>query len=199
MNFLKKIFGNTSKITIASSSEEIKRQKISELPKIYLHLEGTKFPIFTSKELFYNECQSSGQAAMYVPFSEFSSANAYCCQNLMKNRETLRLLCASCLVEMSGSFLLRLLGFQGKIIAFTNIEQKHGTGLSDICPYCDSNESILLWNPPQYGEITDKDIEAIRKLWQYRFKKKSKQVIMLDVQIVLRKFWRVMAIILVLR
>lgn len=36
------------------------------------------------------------------------------------------------------------------------------------CPYCGSEEGVLVWDHPNYGELTDHDLDAIRDLWRFR-------------------------------
>ena len=136
-----------------------------------LFLEGTKFPVFQTEQTFFNECRESGQAAMVLPFAQFWSV----CGRGYKAKAIsggMRLLCSRCFVDMPMSFQMTLPGGMNSenITAF-------GEGLpSNLfdsskaakCPYCGVDSGILLWDAPNYGEITEEDMQALRELWEFR-------------------------------
>lgn len=137
-----------------------------------LNLEGTRFLLFTAEAGFFDKCRQSGQAALVLPFADYWPTSSRGYQAKATGGGT-RLLCGSCLVDMAMSFQMSLPGGMmggGGMIAI-------GEGLpgnlfdaakAARCPHCGSDSGILLWDHPNYGEITEHDMEALRELWHFR-------------------------------
>jgi hypothetical protein len=137
-----------------------------------LNLEGTLFPLFTKEAPFFAECKTSGQAALSIPFSEYYPVSRRAYEAKAIGGGT-RLLCRRCVIDMSMSFQLCLPGGgmdAGHIVAIGEglPENLFDAAESAQCPYCGSNQGILLWDHPNYGDITDGDMEAMRALWGFR-------------------------------
>lgn len=139
--------------------------------KRLLVLEGTQFHLFAEETVFFDKCRQSGQAALVIPFAEFWPVSGRGYEGKAIDGGT-RLLCASCLINMAMSFQMSLPGgmMGGGMIAI-------GEGLPSnlfvaakaaVCPQCGSKNGILLWDHPNYGEITEQDMEALRELWHFR-------------------------------
>jgi len=118
----------------------------------YLILEGTQFSVVNTEQLFFDECHNSGQAAMIFPFTEYSSVIERGYQANAFDHRT-RLLCARCFVDIPMSFEMSLMERSSKAAK---------------CPYCRSDLCILLWDCPEYGEITEQDMQALREMWRSR-------------------------------
>ncbi len=157
----------------SQTAKDIVNQQSREQKNQVLILEGTRFPLFTAEASFFDECRKSGQAALLLPFTEFWPINGRGRQAKAINKGT-RLLCSSCLVDMAMSFEFSLpggmMGMSGGMIAV-------GEGLpgnlfsaakAAKCPYCGTNLGIILIDHPNYGEITEQDLAALRDLWRYR-------------------------------
>ena len=145
-----------------------------------LDLEGTRFPLFTEKDAFFQECREPGQAALTTRFADYQDllvsmvgAGGGVIRGSRLIRST-RLLCASCLMDMPGSFVIGLPGgpmgaFRGaKIVVGESPSNLGSSAEAAKCPYCGSAEAILLYDRPDYGDITEKDVEALRELWRFR-------------------------------
>lgn len=127
-----------------------------------LSLEGTRFPLFTEETAFFEECQNSGQAALVLPFADFWEVLSRGIARAKAINADYRLLCSSCLVDMPGSFQMSLPGGP------TGGSISGGASKSVKCRSCHSKTGILLRDHPDYGDITDVDMEALRNLWQFR-------------------------------
>jgi hypothetical protein len=144
-------------------------------PKMKLILEGTQFSLFTNEAEFINECKSTGLAALVLPFAKFWDVYG---RGLRAKAMTgsARLLCNSCVVDMAESFKLNLPGGLGNIVSGTvAVGEKLPSNLfaaakAAKCPHCGSSNGILVFDSPDYGEITEQDMEAMRELWQFRSK-----------------------------
>lgn len=123
--------------------------------KQVLTFEGTQFPLFTNESLFFDQCKKSNQAALNLPFAMFWNITSRGQNKFKAITGATRLLCSSCLLEMKKSFPMSLPG------GFME------TANSAKCPHCSSNNGILLWDHPDYGKITEQDMEALRDLWQF--------------------------------
>lgn len=139
--------------------------------KIFL-LEGTAFPLFSLEDEFFASCQTLGQGAFKMPFIEFWPVTQRGYEIKAIGGGT-RLLCAGCFANMPFSFQMSLP--QGGGYAKTTIAFGEGlpANLSERakeakCPWCASQNGILLWDYAPYGEVTDQDMVALRELWQQR-------------------------------
>lgn len=136
----------------------------------HFSLEGTDFPLFNQEEPFFESCRTAGQGALVMKFRDFWEVGRRGSQ-CKAIGGGMRLLCAKCCAEMPFSFQMGLPGgFGGSMIAF-------GEGLpgnlgesakAAACPWCHSVHGILLWDYAPLGEITERDLAALRELWKQR-------------------------------
>lgn len=152
---------------------EVPQTEPQRRKKWVLSFEGTRFPIFTRETEFIEECQRSGLAALFLSFTEFWLVYGRA-QQVEAIRGGIRLLCSTCLVEMADSFRINLPGGLGSILGSIIAV---GAGLpSNLpeaakaakCPYCASADGLLLCDNPNYGNITEQDMQALRELWRFR-------------------------------
>jgi hypothetical protein len=148
-------------------------QPEQKFKKMDLSLEGTLFPLFTNEAVFIKECKKTGLAALVLPFAKFWDVFG---RGLRAKAMTgsVRLLCNSCVVNMADSFKFNLPGGLGTMLAGTvAVGEKLPSNLPAAakaakCPYCGSSNGILVFDNPNYGEVTEQDIEALRELWRFR-------------------------------
>jgi hypothetical protein len=136
-----------------------------------LRLEGTPFFLTAEQAAFLEVCRTSGQAALVTPFSGYWQASRDLYQaKLPKQGE--RLLCSACLIDMPMSFRFNLPGGMqsgGWIAVGEGLPSNLPAAVKAArCPYCGSDKGILLYDYPDYGEITETDMEAMRALWRFR-------------------------------
>jgi len=137
-----------------------------------LCLEGTRFPVFVKELVYFERCKTTGQAGLLFPFNEYFPVNKRGFERKAIDGRT-RLLCGGCLMDMPMAFQFSLPGspLPGGIIAFggnPTRENVFTAAQATRCPHCGDTRGLLLWDHPNYGEITEQDMDALRQLWRFR-------------------------------
>lgn len=139
-----------------------------------LLLEGTHFPLFTQAAVFVQSCASTGQGALRLRFADFWPTVRGEPVGTLTESAMHRLLCARCLQDMPFSFEMFL---PGSGVPPGKRDIATGEGLPEnlftsakkaSCPWCRSSNGILLWDHAPPGEITERDMTALRTLWRQR-------------------------------
>jgi hypothetical protein len=158
-----------SKSTVGPAQEN--RPSVTPVTaRLSLLLEGTSFAMFVEEAPFFQTCRNLNQAALRIPFKEFWPVGRRgAAQKAVGGG--MRLLCARCFNEMPFSFQMALPGgFGGSMIAFGSGLPSNlgGSAKQATCPWCSSDDGIIVWDNASHGEIADTDLSALRALWRQR-------------------------------
>ena len=136
-----------------------------------LLLEGTSFAMFVDEDPFFQACHNLKQAALKISFKEFWPVGRRgAAQKAIGGG--MRLLCAGCLNEMPFLFQTALPGGGwGSMFVLGGDGLPSNLGASAkqaLCPWCSSADGIIVWDNASPGEITERDMDALRELWRQR-------------------------------
>lgn len=138
-------------------------------------LEGARFQLCTDGTEFLGLARGTGQAALLLPFADYSKAQ------LQTDAQGLsappRLFCARCLAELPLPSQTLPSGSTGKALtarmpvacdARTACDPRPEQ--TDRCPMdgCGSGSGILVWDHPECGTVDGADLAALRALWRRR-------------------------------
>ncbi len=144
---------------------------------VSIMVDGPKFQLVDSVDTLCAAIEAEGRGVLRIRSVRYGDVLAELAQKLEKRYGRMSrqyqdsipssLLCAGCMWEFPGSYQLSLQSpemFGGMVFGATPGFDQFGK--SGICPQCGSDESLLVYEcfPPE--QITEADIEAIRRYWR---------------------------------